>query len=175
VSILRVGTATKQLVVQLGCIKYTAQLPGADPLTAAWDTNTLTGEWKPLLLDSNGCPMPLRDQESYCVKNLTACVAKFSIEIDGVVVLPPVSLEPNAFIVFTTDFSSTVVPSLTFGAQNCCEEKTCCPKKTACQRELSPLAYQGGRSPGLITCCFPPKQRCHLFFQPLQCPSSNCC
>lgn len=176
VSILRPGTATKQLLVQLGCIKYTAELPGADPLTASWNTESGEGEWRPPLVDSNGSAMPLRDQESYCVKNTAPCVAKFSIEIDGVVVLPPVSMEPNSFIVFTTDFLSSEVPSLTFGAASCCDEKPCCggKRQTACDRELSPLAYQGGRSAGLITCSFPKPCRRPLLFQPAQCPSKCC-
>lgn len=179
ISILVVGTATKQTVVQLDCIKYTSVLPGADVLTAAWVTATLTGEWLPNLRDSNGNPMPLRDGESYCVKNNTCFVARFAIEIDGVQVLPPVSLEPQAFIVFTPDFSSAIVPEVTFGSKSCCEKKgtsSCCNKKRSpydCLRP-NPLNYQGGRSPGLITCCFPNNKREILFFQPAICPS-NCC
>jgi hypothetical protein len=174
VSIVRQGTDTKQAVVQLGCIKYTSILPDPRAITAIWDTTTQQGGWLPIMQDSNGNEMPLNDQESYCVKNPSPCIAKFSIEINNVVVLPPVSLEPNSFIVFTTDFSSTAAPALTFGAASCCDETPCCKKQSACQRELSPLSYQGGRSAGLITCNFPKPVRHIPFFQVAQCPSKCC-
>jgi len=170
VLILSPGAPTKQAAIQIGCIKYVATLPGVVTLRAAWNTTTKLGQWKPALEDSNGNRAPLRDNETYCVENKSCAVAAFAIEINGADVLPPVQLEPNAFIVFKTDFASAALPKTTFGAAaDCCEEKPSCRKPSACERELSPLSYPGGRSAGLITCNFPKKRPTCWTFQVATC------
>lgn len=166
VLICQVGTETTQTVIQLNKIRYTSTLPGVSVLTALRVGNI--GSWVPALRDSNGNAPPLNVDQTYCVKNASCRIAKFGINIDGSDVLPPVSLEKNAFIVFTPDAASIQDGDIVFG--------TCCPDTApkSCSKKTSVSNYNGGRSPGIVTCSLPQQKRCIPSFQVANSCCSNC-
>lgn len=166
VLICQVGTATTQTIIQLNKIRYTSVLPGEAIITAVRVLNV--GSWLPAFKDSNGNAPPLNVEESYCVKNVSCRIAKFAINIDGVDLLPPVSLTKNAFVVFTADAASIRNGDFIFGV--------CCPETTPnCSKRAPVSNYNGGRSPGVITCSLPQQKRQIPSFRVADsCSCSNC-
>ena len=176
VTILRVGTTTKQWVIQLNCIKYVADLPGETTLTARSDGTWLLIPGDVELRDSNGNTPPLNDQETYCVTNADCRNAKFGIvdATDDSSLLPTICLEPGAFLVFELDLTANTVSKVTFGAKECCDQGDCCKPKNKYDRHNSVMDYNGGRSAGLITCNFPTKRHLTPLYRVAECPSKCC-
>lgn len=170
VLILQVGTAEKQTIIQIGKIKYTTALPGEADIVVQWPQ---LPSWTPDMKDSNGNSAPLLDGKTYCVQNVSCSIAKFGVTLNNIVTLAPISLSPKTFLAFTTQFDPPQLQNVIF--ETCCPETSSNSCKPSCQKRAPVSSYNGGRSPGLITCALPQqKAKWQAYQVASSCSCSNC-